>query len=113
MYDRDNLQEILHTREGSKVAMICISYASPKDRKAIVKNFKQYLVKIAQDEYGHLVLIRLLDVMDDTVLVNKAVINELCKNATDLFADKFGRRVFLYILLVATQSTFLPRLFVK
>lgn len=27
---RDNLQEILHTREGAKVAMICISYASPK-----------------------------------------------------------------------------------
>ncbi|CDH51464.1 pumilio domain-containing protein kiaa0020homolog [Lichtheimia corymbifera JMRC:FSU:9682] len=105
---RDNLQEILHTREGAKVAMICISYASPKDRKAIVKNFKQYLVKIAQDEYGHLVLIRLLDVMDDTVLINKAVINELCKNATDLFADKFGRRVFLYILAGRNTKYFSP-----
>ncbi|KAI9311049.1 armadillo-type protein [Dichotomocladium elegans] len=96
---RDSLQEILHTREGSKVAMICLSYATPKDRKAIIKNFKPFLVKIARDEYGYLVLIRLLDVMDDTVLVNKAVVAELCKNAAELFADKFARRVFLYILV--------------
>ncbi|KAI9248550.1 armadillo-type protein [Phascolomyces articulosus] len=95
---RDNLQDILHTREGAKVAMICLSYATPKDRKSIIKTFKPHVVKIAQDEYGYLVLIRFLDVMDDTVLMNKALISELCKQSKQLFSDKFGRRVFLYIL---------------
>ncbi|KAF7724022.1 hypothetical protein EC973_001429 [Apophysomyces ossiformis] len=95
---RDNLQDIVHTREGSRVAMLCLSYATPKDRKAIIKAFKPYLVKIAKDEYGYMVLLRLLDVTDDTVLINKAVLGELSKHAEELFADKFGRRFFLYIL---------------
>lgn len=33
---------------------------------------------------------------------------ELCKNATDLFADKFGRRVFLYILAGRNTKYFSP-----
>ncbi|CAO3587481.1 unnamed protein product [Absidia cylindrospora] len=95
---RDSLQEIVHTREGARVAMLCLSYSSPKDKKAIIKSFKPFLSKIAQDEHGYLVLLRLLDVTDDTVLVAKAVVDELSKHAKELFADKFGRRFFLYIL---------------
>lgn len=95
---KDSLQEIIHTREGSRVAMICLSIASPKDRKNIIKAFKPFLQKIASDEYGYLVLLRLLDVTDDTVLVSKAVLGELSKHAKELFADKFGRRFFMYIL---------------
>ncbi|KAK4512687.1 Mitochondrial import inner membrane translocase subunit tim8 [Mucor velutinosus] len=95
---KESLQEIVHTREGAWVAMICLSIAAPKDRKNIIKAFKPFLVKIASDEYGYLVLLRLLDVTDDTVLVSKAVLGELSKHATELFADKFGRRFFMYIL---------------
>ncbi|KAI8066341.1 armadillo-type protein [Gongronella butleri] len=95
---RDNLQDIVHTRDGARVAMLCLAYASPKDKKHIIKAFKPFLVKMAQDEYGYLVLLRLLDVTDDTVLVAKTVLAELGKNAKELFADKYGRRVFLYIL---------------
>jgi len=65
---KESLQEIVHTREGAWVAMICLSIAAPKDRKNIIKAFKPFLVKIASDEYGYLVLLRLLDVTDDTVL---------------------------------------------
>lgn len=43
---RDNLQEILHTREGSKVAMICISYASPKVRQITCKRQDETLIYI-------------------------------------------------------------------
>ncbi|KAI8086247.1 armadillo-type protein [Halteromyces radiatus] len=95
---RDNLQDMVHTREGARVAMLCLSYSTPKDKKTIIKAFKPFLSKIAQDEYGYLVLLRLVDVTDDTVLVSKAVVDELCKHAKELFADKFGRRFFLYIL---------------
>ncbi|GAA5813367.1 hypothetical protein MFLAVUS_006845 [Mucor flavus] len=95
---KESLQEIVHTREGSWVAMICLSIAKPKDRKNIIKAFKPFLQKIASDEYGYLVLLRLLDVTDDTVLISKAVLGELSKHAKELFADKFGRRFFMYIL---------------
>jgi pumilio family protein 6 len=95
---KESLQEIVHTREGAWVAMICLSIAAPKDRKNIIKAFKPFLPKIAADEHGYLVLLRLLDVTDDTVLVSKAVLGELSKHAKELFADKFGRRFFMYIL---------------
>ncbi|EIE84752.1 hypothetical protein G6F46_001905 [Rhizopus delemar] len=95
---KESLQDIVHTREGAWVGMICISIASPKDRKLIIRSFKPYLQKMACDEHGYLVLLRLLDVTDDTVLLSKAVVGELCKHAKELFADKFGRRFFLYIL---------------
>ncbi|CEI99960.1 hypothetical protein G6F70_001002 [Rhizopus microsporus] len=95
---KESLADIVHTREGAWVGMICLSIATPKDRKLIIRSFKPYLQKIACDEYGYLVLLRLLDVTDDTVLLSKAVVGELCKNAKELFADKYGRRFFLYIL---------------
>ncbi|ORX62028.1 ARM repeat-containing protein [Hesseltinella vesiculosa] len=95
---RDNLQDMVHTRDGARVAMLCLAYSSPKDKKHIIKAFKPFLVKMAQDEYGYLVLLRLMDVTDDTVLVSKTVLTELGKSAKELFANKFGRRVFLYIL---------------
>lgn len=95
---KESLQEIVHTREGAWVAMICLSIAAPKDRKNIIKAFKPFLQKIASDEHGYLVLLRLLDVTDDTVLITKAVLGELSKHAKELFADKFGRRFFMYIL---------------
>ncbi|KAI9249049.1 armadillo-type protein [Sporodiniella umbellata] len=95
---KESLQEIVHTREGAWVGMMCLSVASPKDRKVIIRSFKPFLQKMACDEHGYLVLLRLLDVTDDTVLVSKAVVGELYKHAKELFADKFGRRFFLYIL---------------
>jgi pumilio family protein 6 len=89
---RDSLQEIVHTREGARVAMLCLSYSSPKDKKAIIKAFKPFLSKIAQDEQGYLVLLRLLDVTDDTVLVAKAVVDV----STFIFIFIF---IFLFLFL--------------
>lgn len=72
---RDNLQEIIHTRDGAKVAMICLCIATPKDRKAIIKNFKPFLPKIAEDEHGYVVLLTMMDVVDDTKMVHVAMLN--------------------------------------
>lgn len=38
-----------------------------------LQSFKSFALKIALEEYGHLVLLRLIDVTDDTVLVRKAL----------------------------------------
>ncbi|RUP51862.1 hypothetical protein BC936DRAFT_145038 [Jimgerdemannia flammicorona] len=96
---KEQLQEIIHTKEGAQVAMLCLSYATAKDRKLMIKSIKPFLTKICNDEYGHLVLLRLFDVVDDTVLVGKAVLGEISKTLEDLVKDKFGRRVILYLLV--------------
>ena len=40
----------------------------------IIKSFKPYISKICKEEYGHLVLLTLFDVVDDTKLVQKAIL---------------------------------------
>ncbi|KAF9430287.1 hypothetical protein BGZ94_007556 [Podila epigama] len=95
---KEQAVEILHTKEGAQVAMFCLLYASPKDRKAILRTMKPFVVKICKEEYGHMVMLRMFDVVDDTVLMSKAILSEIVKEMEDIAKDKFGRRVILYLL---------------
>ncbi|KAJ9059187.1 Pumilio y domain member 6 [Entomophthora muscae] len=96
--------EILHTREGADVTAKCLLHGSAKDRKAIVKSFKPFVAKIAKEQYGHVVLLQLFDVVDDTTLVDKNILGELIKNLGVLLNDKFGRRVVAYVLVGRSQK---------
>ncbi|OZJ05223.1 hypothetical protein BZG36_02452 [Bifiguratus adelaidae] len=104
---KESIAEIVHTKEGSRVAMLCISYGKPKDRKEMVRALKPFLEKVATDEFGHMVLLRVFDVVDDTVLVSKTILAELLKTNADpdndtlgkMIHDKYGRRVILYLLV--------------
>jgi pumilio family protein 6 len=69
---------------------------------------KPFLNKIAQDEYGHLVIISLFDIVDDTVLVSKAVLGEMTKSMTSMLQDKFARRIYLYLLVGRNTKYFHP-----
>ncbi|KNC98303.1 uncharacterized protein SPPG_06697 [Spizellomyces punctatus DAOM BR117] len=102
---KDHLVSILHTREGARVAQRCILYAGPKDRKHIVKTFKGYIGKVAREQYGHTVLFTIFDAVDDTVLIEKAIIGELVTDGLgpgeafgDLLRDRVGSKVALYLL---------------
>ncbi|KAI7823222.1 armadillo-type protein, partial [Gamsiella multidivaricata] len=95
---KEQAVEILHTKEGAQVAMLCLLYATPKDRKAMLKTMKPFVVKICKEEYGHMVMLRMFDVVDDTVLMSKAILAEIIKEMEDIAKDKFGRRVILYLL---------------
>jgi pumilio family protein 6 len=46
-----------------------------QDRKVIVKSFKTFVAKICKDEYGHLVMLALFDSVDDTKLIQKAILD--------------------------------------
>ena len=63
------------SKEGSHVAVKCVSYSNAKQRKAIIKLLKGELVNVCREEYGHLMVVRLLDVTDDTVLLQKSVLS--------------------------------------
>ncbi|KAI0231313.1 pumilio RNA binding family member 3 [Lamellibrachia satsuma] len=95
---REGIVHMLHTRDGARVGMICLWHGTAKDRKVIVKSFKTFVAKICQEEYGHLVLLALFDVVDDTKLVQKAILDELLKGVHDLAQDGHGRKVLYYLL---------------
>lgn len=86
-----------HTRDGARVAAACAAAGGAKERKKIVKSLKGHVAKLALDENGHLLLLRLLDVMDDTKLLGKTLVPELVKGLKDLVQDKNGRRVLLHL----------------
>ncbi|CAG8553859.1 9898_t:CDS:2 [Paraglomus brasilianum] len=99
----EKVPEILHTREGSKVAMLCVAHGTPKNRKVIIKSMKTYINKICCDEYGHLVLLTVFDAVDDTTLVENSIIKEIGKNLQQIIEDKYGHRVILYLLVGRSQ----------
>jgi hypothetical protein len=66
-----------------------------------LQSFKTFAVKIACEEYGHLVLLRLLDSTDDTVLVRKTLYPELLPAMPELVVHPHGRFLPLHLLLPA------------
>ncbi|CAL5395729.1 unnamed protein product [Camellia sinensis] len=82
------LVRMIHTREGSRIAMLCIKHGSAKERKKIIKGMKGHVGKIAHDQYGNMVLACILSIVDDTKLVTKVVIRELQTMLKELILDK-------------------------
>ncbi|KAI9096220.1 armadillo-type protein [Phlyctochytrium arcticum] len=113
---KDHLVTILHTQDGARVARKCILHAGPKDRKLIVKSLKSFVGKIAREQYGHSVLLALFDCVDDTVLLDKAIISELVTSDavtadstfTDVLRHPYASRVVLYLLCGRTKRYNLP-----
>lgn len=89
---------MIHTKDGSRLGMLCIRHGSAKDRKKIIKGMKGDVEKIAADRFGSMVLVCILSVVDDTKLVSKIIIRELVKNLKELLVDQNARRPFLQLL---------------
>ncbi|XP_072994373.1 pumilio homolog 24 isoform X1 [Typha latifolia] len=92
------LIRMMHSRDGLKIGILCIKHGSAKERKKIVKGMKGHIRKLAFDQYGSLLLICILSVVDDTKLVTKIIIHELQKMLKELVFDKNGRRILLQLL---------------
>lgn len=105
---RESLIHMLHTKEGTRTAMACIWGGSAKDRKVIVKSLKGHVVKICKEEAGHMLLLAIFDCVDDTVLLQKAILDEITKNIEELIVDNHGRKVLTYLLVRRDPLFFCP-----
>ncbi|XP_011071411.1 pumilio homolog 24 [Sesamum indicum] len=92
------LVRMIHTKDGSRLGMLCIRHGSAKERKKIIKGIKGHVDKIAKDKFGSMVLVCIFSVVDDTKLVSKVIIRELEGNLKELLLDQNGRRPFLQLL---------------
>ncbi|XP_022760607.1 pumilio homolog 24 isoform X1 [Durio zibethinus] len=92
------LVRMIHTRDGSKIGMLCVKHGSAKERKKIIKGMKGHISKIAHDQCGCMVLICIFSMVDDTKLITKIVIRELQTTLKELALDKSGRRLLLQLL---------------
>ncbi|KAJ4969379.1 hypothetical protein NE237_016080 [Protea cynaroides] len=102
------LVRMIHTRDGVKVGILCVKYGSAKERKKIIKGLKDHIGKIAKDQYGAMVLICILSVVDDTKLITKIIVRELQTMLKELSLDKNGRRLLLQLLRPNCPRYFSP-----
>ena len=73
----DLLKNLAFTKSGARLVCLALAYGNAKDRKHILKTYKDTIQTLAYDTNGHLVLLAAYDVIDDTVLTSKAIFPEL------------------------------------
>ena len=98
----DGLPHLLSSREGVHVAVKLLGIASAKQKKNIIKELKGKFAEMAKNSVTCVALLRLLQCVDDTVLVGKSVLTELVGSdyavGKDLLLDPTGRTAFLFVL---------------
>ncbi|KAG6766569.1 hypothetical protein POTOM_030657 [Populus tomentosa] len=94
------LVRMIHTRDGSRIGILCVKHGSAKERKKIVKGLKGTVGKTAHFQYGSLVLACIVSTVDDTKLVAKTVIRELQTILKELVLDKVYSSCTLEVILV-------------
>lgn len=73
----DHSIHLLSTRAGSRTVAECAAYGTPKDRKRMMKSLKGYTRSSLLHSDAYIAILRMLDVIDDTVTVQKSVLAEL------------------------------------
>lgn len=73
----DLLKNLAFTKSGARLVCLALAYGSAKDRKLILKTYKNIVPSLAYDAYGHHLLLTIYDVLDDTVLISKSIFPQL------------------------------------
>ncbi|KAL9120215.1 MAG: hypothetical protein Q9187_003229 [Circinaria calcarea] len=73
----DLLKNLAFTKSGARLVCLALAYSTAKDRKQILKTYRNTMQTLAFDTYGHQVLLAAYDVIDDTVLTSKSIFPEL------------------------------------
>ncbi|EGZ28147.1 hypothetical protein PHYSODRAFT_554415 [Phytophthora sojae] len=94
---RDASLALLATRNGARVVNKCISLGAAKDRKRIIKALKDKVLDACNHPSGYLVIMRILDVVDDSVLVQKSILAELNDHLFSIAMHPSGRKVLLQL----------------
>ncbi len=114
----DLLKNLAFTKNGARIVCLALARGSAKDRKIILKTYKNLVQTLACDPYGHQILLAAYDVVDDTVLTSNFIFSELTRedpasedrsqtllrSAVDLNA-----RIALLYLFSGNSKSILPR----
>ncbi len=73
----DLLKNLAFTKSGARLVCLALAYGNAKDRKQILRTYKETMKALSYDTHGHQVLLAVYDVIDDTVLVSKSAFPEL------------------------------------
>ncbi|KAI0815628.1 armadillo-type protein [Xylaria sp. FL0064] len=110
----DLLKNMAFTKYGARLVCLLLAYGTAKDRKQILKTYKDTFQLMSADPHGHLVILTAYDTVDDTVLTSKSIILELLgkseqnelTNIVTLANDPNARLTIRYLLEGASKAIF-------
>ena len=110
----DLLKNLAFTRSGSRLVCLLLAHGSAKDRKVLLRNFKDTVVLMSSDRFAHMVLLAAYDVIDDTKLTAKSIFPELLGEGDEAMqkvtttANGFYARTTIMYLLEGLSKTVFP-----
>ncbi|KAL0936606.1 pumilio domain-containing protein [Colletotrichum truncatum] len=110
----DLLKNMAFTRSGSRLVALLLAHGSSKDRRNLLKAYKDNFVLMSGDPFAHIVILTAFDVIDDTKMTQKAVFSELIgddkERATENIivstTNPFARATLLYLLEGQSRALF-------
>lgn len=81
--ENDLLKNMAFTKSGAKLVCLLLAQGAAKDRKQILKTYKDTFQLMAADPNGHIIILTAYDVIDDTVLTSKSIIPEILGKSED------------------------------
>lgn len=110
----DLLKNMGFTKHGARLVCLLLAYGTAKDRKQILKTYKDTFQLMSTDPHGHLIILTAYDTIDDTVLTSKSIILELlgkseqneASNIATLANDPNARLTIRYLLEGASKVLF-------
>ncbi|PVH96408.1 ARM repeat-containing protein [Periconia macrospinosa] len=99
----DLLKNLAFTKPGSRLVSLALAYGTAKDRKLLLRPYKDTIEMMAFDANAHHVLLAALAVVDDTKLSSKSIFGELlptnetlAEKVLNITNDARARTVLLY-----------------
>lgn len=103
----DLVKNMAFTPSGARLMCLTLAYASAKDRKLLLRFYKDTVKMMAGDVNGHMVLLAAYEVIDDTKLSAKSVFTELL-NQNDTEEARHEELVFQVNNLTARIPVLFP-----
>ncbi|KAL2756173.1 hypothetical protein ACRALDRAFT_1081860 [Sodiomyces alcalophilus JCM 7366] len=114
----DLLKNMAFTRSGARLVCLLLAHGSSKDRRNILKVFKDHFILMSGDPFAHMVILTAYDVIDDTKMTSKVILSELVgddeeKAAENIMAsitNQYSRTTLMYPLEGQSKALFLPNM---
>lgn len=79
----DLAKNMAFTKSGSRLMCLCLAYSNAKDRKLLLRFYRDTIKMMAGDVHGHMVILAAFEVIDDTKLTSKSIFPELLNQGLD------------------------------
>ena len=110
----DLMKNLAFTRSGARLVSLLLAYGTAKDRKQLLKTYKDHFLMMSGDPNAYIVILTAFDVIDDTKLTSKGIFPEILgedeesitQNLVAAANNNYGRIPILYLLEGLSKSLF-------